>query len=83
MTTIPDRRVQEVANQLMGTCNSLSVYLDDGDNELDFVDALLSHVFLCDGCQWWCSVDELHNIDYDELCDDCNTEQQREDTGQR
>lgn len=31
--------------------------------------------FLCEGCGWWCSTDELHNMDrVTEKCDDCTDE---------
>lgn len=31
--------------------------------------------FLCEVCGWWCSTDELHNMDgVTEKCDDCTDE---------
>lgn len=49
------------------------------DNET-FIAALGQLCFSCDGCGWWCSTDELHNMDgVTEKCDDCTDEEMDDD----
>lgn len=44
-------------------------------NDKTFLATLDQLAFQCDGCGWWCSTDELHNLDsVTEKCDDCTDE---------
>lgn len=61
-------RAHELADQLMGTCDSLpDEVLDDADL-CGHIDEL---VMCCDTCSWWV---EPHEIDDDGNCEDCATE---------
>lgn len=60
-------RAQALADELIGTCNSLPDYvMDDGDlaNWLD------NFVALCETCGWWVEADE---VDRNRNCEDCTT----------
>lgn len=74
-------RAREVADELMGSCNSLHSVLGDADEHLqddyDFLDTLDGLVAQCNGCGWWgepCMV----NDDCD-TCDECFEEEPEED----
>lgn len=45
--------------------------LVSGRERDELVERVEEQVFLCDGCGWWCSTDELNNETSDQLCDDC------------
>jgi hypothetical protein len=70
---------RQIADDLIGTCNSLAVALEHRDadgveNDITFCAALDSLVFCCEGCDWWCGIEELNNDTGNERCDDCNDE---------
>lgn len=41
-------------------------------DDADLISLVEDRVFCCDGCGWWCSVDELNTETDQQLCDDCN-----------
>lgn len=70
-------KMRKVAESLQGTCKSLDDELQRVfDNEelsvIDFDTLLLQElddmVMECQGCNWW---HETHELDDDQLCDDC------------
>lgn len=77
---ITDACVNEIIEDLMGTCKSLSDSVrnctchayDEGSltqKQLEMIDMV---IFCCEGCGWWCDADELGESDGDEqYCDDC------------
>lgn len=65
-------RAQAVADDLIGTCQSLhDVATEDEQNDLVFCGALDGHVFECEGCGWWCGMEEAHDGAGGFICDDC------------
>lgn len=51
-------RAQTVADELMGTCQSLDAALErfgweGADNNMEFCNALDDRVFCCCDCGWW------------------------------
>lgn len=82
--------VEIVAGRLEGQCVvSLEQALEEAVVELGLpadattnkrvLEDIESKVFLCDGCGWYCSTDELHNMTMDDLCDDCTEEDEDDD----
>lgn len=74
------KEIEEICESLTGTTQSLEEvvnHVTQGRVEsLDAVDVktlaeIDEKVFCCEGCGWWCSTDELHNEDDQQLCDDC------------
>ena len=72
-------RIHEIAHDLIGTCQSIGYALNEGEDASEIQDKLAELAFECDGCGWWCSVEELNNETSDELCDDCHRERNPED----
>lgn len=74
-------KMDKVAENLRGTCKSLDEYLGDefgeGVDIMEFDIELLRHlddqVMECQGCGWWC---ETHELNEDQLCDDCALEEE-------
>jgi len=61
--------IYDVIRDLIGTASTLTEEQRDAiENDIDTFDQLL---FVCDGCSWWCSTDELNNLTDENLCDDC------------
>lgn len=52
----------------------------DFENQ-ETVDRIEEHVFLCAGCGWWCSTDELNNETQEDLCDDCDEKDEEDEDG--
>jgi len=70
-------KMKRVAEKLLGSCSSVDDVLQEvfGDEELtltDFDAELLRELddmtMECVVCNWWC---ELHELDDDQVCDDC------------
>lgn len=70
--------VQAVADRLVGTCME-SVESACEDLGFDDVDGILGelddYIFECEGCGWWCDVEELNNTTDQNLCDECNDDE--------
>lgn len=70
-------RWNQLIYDLQGTCNELHSFLERKDAEdlidhMPFLYYLDNHIFLCDGCGWWCSISESsENVDTE--CTDCNS----------
>lgn len=64
-------RVEEVAHDLAGTCESIEKFATDEerDNRI-FCEELDSKVFCCEVCGWWCFIDE-ESPTVDGACDEC------------
>lgn len=75
-------KAEQVAQELQGTCNSLSTVLrnlfgaDEAEkieSDKDFCFHLDNEVFLCDECGWWCELCESSIVDSTK-CDECAPE---------
>jgi hypothetical protein len=65
-------RAQEVAGQLLGTPHNLTYAASAAEmSDKTFCQELDSLVFECIGCGWWCDVEELHDTDEGQKCNDC------------
>lgn len=71
------QKIRKVAERLQGTCGSLDdalqdVFEDDTLSVSDFALPLLYELdnitMECQGCNWWC---ETHELDDNQICDDC------------
>jgi hypothetical protein len=67
---------QAVADDLLGTCQTLEEVLSANDamqyqDNLAFLDEIDSLAMQCEGCNWWTQPAELDDIDY---CSDCREE---------
>lgn len=76
--SVPDPRIQELAETLLGTPLSLtdvcrSMGLPD-DLTKEQAEQLDSEVFECACCGWWCSSDEAHDESGELICDQCEEE---------
>ncbi|RUQ67298.1 hypothetical protein ELZ19_06895 [Brucella abortus] len=67
-----EQRAEELAQQLLGTCRTVSEIDETADDELmhreGLAEALDERVLCCHTCGWWC---ESHEIDDDGNCEDC------------
>lgn len=72
---INDARVQEIADDLIGTAKSLhDVATQEEIDTPGFEEKLYQLCFECGCCGWWSSTEELNNDpgqEYDEMCDEC------------
>jgi len=77
----------ELAEELLGTCQSVSVdqlkeYFGENapDSLIDLPIALLALIdevtIECSGCGWWC---EMHEINDQGLCNDCQEDEEFDD----
>lgn len=81
------KTVEEIADELQGTCKSLQQVLESHDMEgaeedQAFTDRLDSLVFECAACNWWCEISEMtDDEEHDWCCTDChpNLEDKEED----
>lgn len=65
-------RINEVAENLEGTCRDLSDFATEAEQESqDFLEELDSLVLLCNGCGWWSEVSEFAEVNGEEFCGDC------------
>lgn len=59
---------------LVGALEQHELPAEYADN-IKFLTSFDQLCFCCEGCGWWCSTDELHNMDgVTEKCDDCTDE---------
>jgi hypothetical protein len=81
----PVEAAEAVADFLIGSADrwpyTVAGALDQHELPAEYIDnktfcATLDQLcFSCDACGWWCSTDELHNMDgVTEKCDDCSDE---------
>ena len=71
MAITPEREaeIRAFADELIGTSQGLpEAYVDWPAEDLEFLYTL---VFCCEGCGWWCSVDEWNDGDVGIMCDEC------------
>lgn len=62
------------AYTIVGALEQFELPAEYAENKT-FLAALDQLCFLCDNCGWWCSTDELHNMDgVTQKCDDCTDE---------
>ena len=69
-----DDTVQEMVEYLKGSCNSMEHALDlfeIPDNREMIAITIEEQIELCEHCEWWHEVDEMHDMDGDRVCDDC------------
>lgn len=82
-----DELVERVASRLIGQCTIFDEQaIDEAAEELGIpveevkantaalTEALDMKYFWCDDCGWCCDIEELHDDDTDQLCDDCSEE---------
>jgi hypothetical protein len=63
-------KASDLADELVGTARMCVVEEElDTSDQVDEFDML---AFVCQGCGWWCSTDELNNIGPRDLCDECH-----------
>lgn len=66
-------RVEELAEHLQGSCESIGDEQDDwSEEELTEFDNL---VFCCDGCGWWFEAGEAVDTDDGDRCPHCAEDQ--------
>jgi hypothetical protein len=66
-------RWNNLIHDLQGTCNGLDSFLEQHNAEdlidyMPFLEYLDQHIFLCDGCGWWCELSEMSD---EEVCSQC------------
>lgn len=75
------RTVEQIAEELRGTCNSLQRVLeqndmDGADDDMSFCLALDAIVFCCESCEWWHEIGEMGERDDDRwICEECTKEE--------
>jgi hypothetical protein len=65
--------MQEIAEELRGTCGTLDAALEERGFELDslppeMLRELDEAVMLCETCGWWC---DSHELNDDNNCNEC------------
>lgn len=67
--TYTQERLNEIVEQLAGTCGSLpSVLTPKEENDRALADAIDEQIFECEVCGWWCWRDEESSTQ-DGVCD--------------
>jgi hypothetical protein len=65
-------RWNQLIYDLQGTCEELYSFLEreaeDLIDHMPFLNYLDNHIFLCDGCGWWCELSEMSD---EGVCRDC------------
>lgn len=75
------KTVEEIAEELRGSCQFLCVVLERNDmhgmdNDPAFCAALDGIVFCCEQCEWWCEQSEMGDRDDDRwICQECTDEE--------
>jgi hypothetical protein len=68
-----DFDVQQLIDDLQGTCTSINDHLPEGMDDMDLTsedhDVIDNQIFLCETCGWWCEISEQ---DEDGNCQDCH-----------
>lgn len=64
-------RMQEIVDNLNGTCSSILNVLNEGEEETkelnDYID---QRIFECETCGWWCELSEMSESE-EWSCTDC------------
>jgi hypothetical protein len=76
---IDKERLDEIVDHLRGSCVMLYAELEEGEDEDQVQEYISQYIFECEGCGWWCEIDELHNETDRELCNDCWEHEDDED----
>lgn len=75
------KTVEEIAEELRGSCQSLTLVLerndmDGADNDSAFCAQLDALVFCCEACEWWCEQSEMGDRKDDRwICQECTDEE--------
>lgn len=68
-------RWNQLIYDLQGTCEGLYSFLERNAEDLidymPFLEYLDQHIFLCEGCGWWCELSEMAVTEEIVICDDC------------
>lgn len=73
-------RAEELAERLIGTCENCNPAEElTTDTEMTAFDAL---AFECNVCGWWCSTEELNNGGHQNLCDECQADEEPDEDDQ-
>lgn len=75
------RTPQEIADDLIGCSGGSRPSIEAEIEELSLQDTQEFDMiaFLCEECGWWCSTDDLRNLDGHERCNECNPENEDSD----
>ena len=74
-----DFDIEQLIQDLQGTCKSIPEFLPEGMDEEDLTEEDVAHIaneiFLCATCGWWCEICQNVESDDGELhCSDCKDE---------
>lgn len=72
-------RVEQLITYLEGSCKTLSEAcllhgFDEEQLEQSEIEHLHDSIFVCDGCGWWYSYDEMSDAAGEQICLECNEE---------
>lgn len=78
---ITTTQVNTLINYLQGTCMSMSESCEDlnfseDDLTIKQLQEIDNWIFQCSGCGWWCERGEAHDVNGEDMCDDCYEEWQ-------
>lgn len=79
VATLTKERLDEIVDHLKGSCLTIYAELEDDEDEDVVQEHLDQFIFECEGCGWWCEIDELHNDTDAQLCDDCYDKDDEDD----
>ncbi|AHJ10739.1 hypothetical protein P106B_56 [Rhizobium phage vB_RglS_P106B] len=73
------KTVAEIAEELRGTCQTLTIVLENNDmdgmdNDAAFCAELDSLVFCCERCDWWHEQSEMSDKFEAWICEECASE---------
>lgn len=73
-------RIEEIIDDLRGTCKSIDNVLEDGEDPMDpeLTDAIDNAIFCCVVCEWWCDLDEANASPQGDVCDDDKEDEEEE-----
>jgi formylmethanofuran dehydrogenase subunit E len=70
---LTDEQKKSIAAELNGTCKSGHDLEEEYGVEADEIEAAAAEeeLFRCAQCDWWCEINEAHDRDGEDVCDDC------------
>lgn len=69
---LTEDRAQEIADQLIGTCNMLhNIITLEEQEDTDLLTALDDLAVECVRCGWWVEADDAEVIDDEHVCNEC------------
>jgi hypothetical protein len=64
----------ELAERLIGTCEHVDIE-DELGTDVKVLTEFDSLVFLCEGCGWWCGMEEANDAHGGFVCEECCDEE--------